>query len=162
MPLRHLSPGVRMIKPTSPSSPISRTNRRQVTTAGCRKRARLIRCQTAIVCRPISTKGRRTTPIPVTRKWSGIASITRLTTPSPSVRTCVLLRTKPRRTASMATGFAPMPRTVATPCVTRCHLRTKAITWRVSTWLTMRSCKTLPSIPNCRANSLPARLTISC
>lgn len=61
--------GVRTIKPPSPSSLTSRTSRKRATTAGCQKRARLIRCQTAAVCRPISTKVRRTTPIPVTRKW---------------------------------------------------------------------------------------------
>lgn len=37
--------------------------------AGCRKRERLSRCQTVNVCQQISTKGRKTIPILVMRRW---------------------------------------------------------------------------------------------
>ena len=62
------SAGVRTIKPISPSFLTSRTSRKLVITAGCRKRGPLSRCQTVSVCRQTLTKGRRTTPILVTRR----------------------------------------------------------------------------------------------
>lgn len=61
-------PGVRMIKPISLSFLTSRTSRKPVITAGCRKRGLSNRCQTVSVCRPTLTKARRTTPILVTRR----------------------------------------------------------------------------------------------
>ena len=119
MPSRHHSPGVRMIKRLSPSSPTSRTSLKQVITAGCQKRERLIRCQTATDCRRTSTKVRGTIPIPVTRKWWGIASTTNLTTPLPCGKTCVLPRTKPRKTAFTATAYVPIRQTAAANSVLR-------------------------------------------
>mgnify|MGYP002735976189 CR=1 FL=1 len=104
------SPGVRMIKPISPSFLTSRTSRKPVITAGCRKREPLSRCRTVSVCRQILTKGRRTTPILVMRRWWATASITNLTTPLLCVRTCALLKTKPRKTAFMVTASAPIRR----------------------------------------------------
>ncbi len=68
MLLHRRSPGVRTIKPISPSFLTSRTSRKLVITAGCRKRGPLSRCQTVSVCRQTLTKGRRTTPILVTRR----------------------------------------------------------------------------------------------
>lgn len=59
---------VRMIKPISLSFLTSRTSRKPVITAGCRKRGLSNRCQTVSVCRPTLTKARRTTPILVTRR----------------------------------------------------------------------------------------------
>ena len=61
---RHLSHGVRMIKPHLPSSLISRTSLKRVTTAGCQKRGQWSHCQTVSVCRLTSMKGRRIIPIP--------------------------------------------------------------------------------------------------
>lgn len=63
------SPGVRMTRQTLRFSLTSRMNQRRVTTAGCRKRERLSRCQTVNVCQQISTKGRKTIPILVMRRW---------------------------------------------------------------------------------------------
>lgn len=54
--------------------------------------------------------GRRTTPILVMRRWWATASITNLTTPLLCVRTCALLKTKPRKTAFMVTASAPIRR----------------------------------------------------
>ncbi len=81
-----------------------------VITAGCRKREPLSRCRTVSVCRQTLMKGRRTTPILVMRRWSATASITNLTTPLLCVRTCALLKTKPRKTAFMVTASAPIRR----------------------------------------------------
>lgn len=67
--LRQRSPGVRMTRQTLRFSLTSRMNQRRVTTAGCRKRERLSRCQTVNVCQQISTKGRKTIPILVMRRW---------------------------------------------------------------------------------------------
>ncbi len=69
MRLRQRSPGVRMTRQTLRFSLTSRMNQRRVTTAGCRKRERLSRCQTVNVCQQISTKGRKTIPILVMRRW---------------------------------------------------------------------------------------------
>ncbi len=69
MRLRQRSPGVRMTRRTLRFSLTSRMNQRRVTTAGCRKRERLSRCQTVNVCQQISTKGRKTIPILVMRRW---------------------------------------------------------------------------------------------
>lgn len=102
--------GVRTIKPISPSFLTSRTSRKRAITAGCRKREPLSRCRTVSVCRPTLTKVRRTIPILVTRRWWATASTTNLTTPLRCVRTCVLLKTKPRKTAFMATVSAPIRR----------------------------------------------------
>lgn len=63
------SPGVRMTRRTLRFSLTSRMNQRRVTTAGCRKRERLSRCQTVNVCQQISTKGRKTIPILEMRRW---------------------------------------------------------------------------------------------
>jgi iron complex outermembrane receptor protein len=70
---------------------------------GWRKRGPLSRCQTVSVCRQTLTKGRRTTPILVTRRWSATASITNLTIPLLCVRTCALRKIKFRKRAYMAT-----------------------------------------------------------
>ena len=110
MLLHRRSPGVRMIKPILPSFLTSRTSRKPVITAGCRKREPLSRCRTVSVCRQTLMKGRRTTPILVMRRWSATASITNLTTPLLCVRTCALLKTKPRKTAFMVTASAPIRR----------------------------------------------------
>lgn len=69
MRLRQRSPGVRMTRRTLRFSLTSRMNQRRVTTAGCRKRERLSRCQTVNVCQQISTKGRKTIPILEMRRW---------------------------------------------------------------------------------------------
>lgn len=74
------------------------------------KREPLSRCRTVSVCRQTLMKGRRTTPILVMRRWSATASITNLTTPLLCVRTCALLKTKPRKTAFMVTASAPIRR----------------------------------------------------
>ncbi len=84
--------GVLTIKPISLSSLTSRMSHKPATTDGCRRKGLFSRCRTVAVLVLTSMKVRRTTLIPVTRKWSVIALSMASMTPLLCARTCASLR----------------------------------------------------------------------
>ena len=71
-----------------------------------------------------------------------IASITNLTTPLLCVRTCALLKTKPRKNSVYGYGVCSDPANAYSKQCAALAPADKAIIWHVNTSLMMRSCKT--------------------